>query len=265
MKEFKKNNDGLFICEECGKLCKNIKSLACHLIKSHNINSIDYYNKWININNNKCICGNNLKFINLNIGYGKFCCVKCSRNSNETQTKERKTNLIKYGVEYRWQNKVIRNKIQIKANKTKEKLYGISTYNNSEKRRKTCIKKYGVEHTHQNIDIFEKSQKSRFKLNKYKDTAIWYQGSYEFVFLEKYYQNYNDLTRGPSIKFKFNNKNKVYHPDFYIPSLNLIIECKNSYLYKRYYNDIIIKKNATINNGYNYVIIIDKDYSNLYL
>lgn len=94
-----------------------------------------------------------------------------------------------------------------------------------------------------------------------KNTNIWYQGSYELDFLEKYYDKYPDIQKGPSIKYEFNNKIKIYHPDFYIPSLNLIIEIKSSFWYKVHNLSIIEKEKATVANGFNYIIIINKDYS----
>lgn len=97
---------------------------------------------------------------------------------------------------------------------------------------------------------------------KYKDT-IYYQGSYELDFLEKYYDKFPDIQRGPSIKYEYKGKKKVYHSDFYIPSKNLIIECKNNYLYKRDLEIILHKKETTINSGFNWVLVLDKNYNKL--
>ena len=63
-----------------------------------------------------------------------------------------------------------------------------------------------------------------------------------------------------NIKYKVGDKNKVYHSDFYIPSLNLIVEIKSSWTLKLDV-DIEEKKKATIANGFEYVMILDKDYS----
>jgi len=63
------------------------------------------------------------------------------------------------------------------------------------------------------------------------------------------------------IKYTFNGKNKVYHPDFYIPSLNLIVEIKNSYLAEKDKEQIELKKQASINSGFKYIMIINKNYT----
>ncbi len=95
---------------------------------------------------------------------------------------------------------------------------------------------------------------------KYKNTDIWYQGSYELDFLERYLDKY-DIQNAKPIKYFHKNKQHVYHPDFYIPLLNLIIECKSTYYYEK--NKLIdnAKKKATIANGFNYVMILDKNYN----
>jgi len=103
--------------------------------------------------------------------------------------------------------------------------------------------------------------KNGFISKKYKNTNIWYQGSYELNFLENYYNIFPNIKRGPTIKYFFKNKNRIYFPDFYIASLNLIIEIKSSYWYKVHKESILKKEKATIANGFNYIIIIDKDYN----
>ena len=132
---------------------------------------------------------------------------------------------------------------------------------NVEKRKHTCFKNYGVQHALQNCDLLHKAQISSGTKKKYKNTKIWYQASYELDFLENYYERFKDeIERGPSIKYKFEKKNKIYHPDFYIPSLNLIIEIKGLYWHNKFKERDITKKKATIANGFNYIMILEKDY-----
>jgi very-short-patch-repair endonuclease len=80
---------------------------------------------------------------------------------------------------------------------------------------------------------------------------------YSFIFILEI-NNYDklDIRRAPSINYKFNDKIKVYHPDFYIPSLNLIVEIKSSYFYKKYEEKIKSKEKGVISNGFNYIIIL---------
>jgi uncharacterized C2H2 Zn-finger protein len=246
MKEFRKTKDGLFICEECNKLYKIKNALSWHINKCHDNEKKEYYDKWIKEENeDKCeICNNITKSHNLN-GYNSTCCKQCADKLSLFKTdqkikyqKYKQTCLQKYGVENAYQSKEIKEKIK-----------------------QTCLKKYGVEYTHQNINILNKAFKSAKVLKQFRNTNIWYQGSYELDFLEKYYDKYPDIQRGPSIKYNFNNKNKVYHSDFLLPSLNLIIEIKSSWILNV---DIEIneKKTATINSGFNYIMILDKNYIN---
>ena len=191
----------------------------------------------------------------------KQTCLKKYGVEHVTQSKEfkkisRKSCLIKYNVEFSLQNNIIRKK----GKQTKLKRYGNENYCNEEKAKETSIKNYDVQYPMQNISIFEKQQKSAFKLKQYKNTNVLYQGMLEFDFLEKYYFKYQNICRGMRISYKFKNKIHYYFPDFYIPSINLIIECKNSWLAKRDKSILITKKKAVITNNFNFIMIIDKNY-----
>jgi hypothetical protein len=363
MKKFRKNEQGLFICEECEKTFVYKKTLSYHINKIHN--NKEYYDKWINEKEEKLckICGNENIFLNFKKGYKNGCCKKhmnklayekrkenllrISNIENQFQEKDfkeksRKTKLRKYGnenyvnleknkltclkrygVEYSLQSEKIKEKsrktklrkynnlnynnsdktketclkkygesnisktkifkeknkqtclkkygvenpyqseiIKEKCKKTKLKKYNDENYNNPEKNKKTCLEKYGVENPSQNIKIYNKGLKTRFLIHKFRNTNLWYQSSYELDFLEKYYDKYPEIIRGPSIKYFFEGKNKVYYPDFYIPSLNLIIEIKSSWTIKLD-KEIIEKEKATISNGFNYIMILDKDYKKI--
>jgi len=184
----------------------------------------------------------------------------------------------KYGVENVYQSDIIKEKCK----KTKLERYGNEKFKNWEKHKQTCLKKYGseyalsnlnvrqkgketiklkygVDHQSQNENVHKKQLLSGKKIKQYRNTDIWYQGTYELDFLEKYFDKFQ-IRKAHSIKYEFNNKIKYYHPDFFIPSLNLIIEIKNSYYAKRDKNIIDNKQKATINEGYDYFMIVDKNY-----
>jgi len=254
MKEFRKNKENLFICEECGKLCNTIIGLSRHI--SIHYNSKQYFDKWIkDEKDNICvICGNETNYLGWNRGYSKTCCDQCKwkkvKNTmieiygvdnpskildvqnrriktyklhiNEINIKRNNTYLLRFGG-HMFKNEKIKDNIKQTCIKKYDVEYVLQNEQIKEKSKQTCIEKYNVEKPNQNKDIFEKALKSAFKLKPFRDTDIWYQGLYELDFLEKYYNIYPDITRGPSIKYIFNDKNKVYHPDFYIPSLNLIV------------------------------------------
>ncbi len=246
MKKFQENNEG-FICEGCGKVCRGRLGLSSHVSKYHKISMKDYINKWIKEKTDLCpICGNPPKYNGYN--YNKCCSRNCSKIYAAKKSKE--GCFEKYGVE---------NISYLKD--TKEKI-GRSNKNKSTKalqiRKNTNIKLFGVENPMQNKEIFEKQKISSFKVKIFK--KLKYQDSYELDFLNRYYILYPDLINPSPIKYKFKNKIHYYFPDFFIPSLNLVIEIKSLYLFQR--DELIIKEKekATISNGFNYFIIVDKNY-----
>jgi len=170
----------------------------------------------------------------------------------------------KYGCDNVFQNEEIKEKCKQAHLKNLGVEYPLQSQFAKDKFKFTCIKKFGVENPSQNKEIFEKGQKTRLNLKQYKNTKIYYRGSYEFDFLENFYDNHSDIQNAKGIKYEFEGKSRMYFPDFYIPSLNLIIECKNSYLYERYKENIDIKEKATIASGFNYIMILDKKYDDLY-
>lgn len=319
MKNFRKNEQDFFICEECGRECINKMSLSKHLVK-HKITLKEYYDKWLKENNEGyCdICGKETEFRNFTRFYKLTCSKECNTKhfkkiciekfGNESPLENKKirekikeTNLKKYGVNNPFSSLEIRNKIKQsclekygvenpyqseiikeKCKQTKLQKYGDEKFKNWEKQKQTCLErygveyvlsdpiirqkaketmklKYGVEHQSQNENIHKKQMFNGKRIKQYKDTNIWYQGTFELDFLEKYFNKF-EIQKAHSIKYEFNNKNKYYHPDFFIPFLNLIIEIKNSYYAKIDKDKIDCKQNATINNGYNYIMIVNKNY-----
>ena len=265
MKEFRKTEDGLFICEECNKTFVRVCGLSLHIKKKYSHK--EYYDKWLKEDNEGIckICGKETKYVgrwHKHIGYANCCSNECTKKYR--RNKINITSLIKYGFASSLQNKKIREKIKQTFinnygvdHNWKNKTIHEKCLNNA---KKTCIKKYNVENPMQNKNIFEKNQNIRFKIKYFKNTNIHYQGSYELDFLEKYYNLFPDLQNADSIKYTFNGQNHIYYPDFYIPSLNLIIECKNSYLTKKDKDKIETKEKATITNGFNYILIVNKNY-----
>jgi len=262
--EIKKNRleeNFKIICLECGKKFETTLKLNKHIIKVHD--KKEYYDKWIKKESEGIckICGAPTRFYNrLDLGY-MDCCSKECREKYKLQ-KRTKTNLKKHGVKNVFELEEIKQKIKDSCIKK----YGVDNNMKSKKGireyKRAMNKKYGVEWPLQDKDILDKNQKAAKKLKKFRDTDIWYQGSYELDFLEKYYDSFADIQRGPSIHYIYNGQNKVYHSDFYIPSKNLIVEIKSSWILN-IDNEINEKKKAVISNGFEYLMILDKDYSNL--
>lgn len=97
---------------------------------------------------------------------------------------------------------------------------------------------------------------------KFKDTDIYYQGSYEKDFLElcEKLNIINYIKRGFSIKYKLNNNELIYFPDFFIEKLNIIVEIKSLYWYKIHEEKNKCKHQTCIDLGYNYILIMNKKY-----
>ena len=163
-----------------------------------------------------------------------YCCHTCSFAKNK------KTNLEKFGVEHSFQSELVKVKIK-----------------------KSLMDRYGYDHPTKCPEIFEKAQSSAYKTHKYKDTDINYQGSYELDFIQYCIKNEIEFTKGPTIRYLMNNKNRVYHSDFYISKYNLVCEVKSEYTFNYDYEENIIKKQYSINSGYNFLFLIDNDLKEL--
>lgn len=83
-------------------------------------------------------------------------------------------------------------------------------------------------------------------------------------FLENIYQFHSEaITEAPTIYYKIDsNTSSFYLPDFYIPSLQLIIEIKgsNPHYQARDEQKEILKAKATIAEGFNFIQINDEKY-----
>jgi len=260
MKEFRKINDK-FVCEECGITSSTKSGLGNHIKNTHKMAIIEYFDKWIKEEGEGIcvICGGQTKMIRNDRGYKPTCSIECQNKHAYNQTKI--AILKKYGVENLYQSEIIKEKCKNVMIERYGYKSAIQNPRIKEQIKQTNLRKYGCETPMGNPDSFNKQQHITKIIKKYKDTDLWYQASYELDFLDQYYEKHKDIKRGPYVKYKFNEKNKTYYSDFYIPSLNLVVEIKNSWLYKRDKEIIEAKEKATIENGFNYCIIIDKDYS----
>ena len=107
-------------CEICGKEFKNLFGLSKHIVKIHNVNSEDYYLKYIGSKKYCLTCNKETKFKNIIYGYQDYCSSFCCNNDikkknniskmreqwwknspNVEETKEKISTTIKQ----QWQNK----------------------------------------------------------------------------------------------------------------------------------------------------------------
>ena len=88
-----------FKCKICGEYI-SIYGIGSHLNNKHNISAKEYYDEFLkkSENDGKCLeCGKPTKFYGITAGYSKFCCTKCSSNSQIVQQKQEETCLKRYG------------------------------------------------------------------------------------------------------------------------------------------------------------------------
>lgn len=184
----------------------------------------------------------------------KYGCVN-ALEKDEILNKMKLNNIGKYGVDNYSKTEECKEKIRL----TCIEKYGMgNTLNAFRKQIKdTNMLKYGFDYPMQNSVIFEKQQKGAYKCGEYH--GIFYRGTYELDFMEKYY-NKIKIEKPRSIYYFYNGCKKRYHPDFYIPKLNLIVEIKSSYTYKYNIEMNESKKKSSIEAGYNFIFIIDKNY-----
>jgi len=149
----------------------------------------------------------------------------------EFKDKQMKTVINKFGVENVSQLEEFKIK---RANTIKEK-FGVENASQNEsikeKKKQTSIKNFGVSHHLKDYKLFQKHLIAQYKIERYKNTDLFYQGSYEFHFLEKMEEKgkLREVSSGKSYNYIYNNKEHVYHTDFFYNGEN--IEIKSGWTY----------------------------------
>ena len=231
-----------------------------------------------NINNIPCCktCGKKLKFINNK--YPEYCSTECMSNSNDVKNKRKKTCFNKYGNET-YNN--INKRINTCINK-----YGVEHYVQSndfkDKYKNTCIEKYGVDNSFKSKEIINKILKNKDKETTYrhvKETVSKRYGVKSVLCLD-YIREKRKSEESKQKEYETKRKNKTYNSskiedisysiikekhndiirqynckeypfacDFYIPSLNIFIECQYGWVHG---------KHAFDNNNNNDLLILEK-------
>jgi hypothetical protein len=172
--------------------------------------------------------------------------------------------LDRFGVEFPLQSERIKEKM---CNNLLIK-YGVDNVSRlleiKNKKEETCLKNYGVRNPGQSESILKKQLLSAYKIVYYND-ELFAQGTYELDFLNWCEGNkiINLISNGPTIKYILNGVDHYYHADFFIESLNLIIEIKSTYTYNFHYEKNIAKSVYSKSAGYNFIFVIDKQYDEL--
>lgn len=159
------------------------------------------------------------------------------KKSKILQEKIKQTCLKKYGCENPFQNEEIKQKIK-----------------------RNCLEKYGVEHHLQHPEIFSKLMKSTYALKDYLTPGgnILKIRGYEHFALDHLLRIYeeddiiNDSNDVPEIWYNHNEKIHRYFCDFFIESINLIVEVKSTYTYNLELELNLAKENACLHAGYDF-------------
>jgi hypothetical protein len=205
-------------------------------------------------------------------------CVKCCGNKSKLTSKKKYGDLFQSTPEFKEKIKnIVYGKYggkegyskfisDISKEKCQEK-YGVNSVMQlkefQEKSKQGMLDKYGVEYPMQNEFSFNKAQKTGLKLKEYN--GLKYQGTYELDFLKFCKTNNFKVERGKSIKFIMDSKNKTYYPDFYLPEYNLICEIKSDYYYYKYLDKNLSKMETSIERGFQFKFILNKNYEELYM
>lgn len=241
---------------------------------------------------NKCkICGAPTKRISKAIGYRVYCSPQCSNSDPDKKIKAKRTCLKRYGHN----SSACSENVKSKSKQTCLKRYGVTNPGMSnvfkEKRKNTCIERYGASSPMQNTlvktkyvsnfhekygvnnplqldSVYIKNVKNSFKTKKYilPSGKIIFKQGYEPKFLDFIFQNNilkeDDIVYYPtSISYvNVNGCKAKYHPDFFIPKWNLIIEIKSKYTIDMDEN-VLLKENAVRSVGFNYIRISDNIFS----
>jgi len=250
MKNFRKNQANLFVCEECNVTYEAMNNFSRHIGKYHN--KKDYYDKWLKEDGEGIclICKKESRFSNkFNIGYKNCCSAECVKIYNRQMFEKGMMEI--HGTIIPMRIKKSRDKYEETMMQRYNTIIPAKNKNISNKILATMNLRYGNNAPIQNKEIFDKTFKTRILIHLYKDTNLTYQGSYELDFIDKYHDKYS-IQNGPSIIYFFENKKHIYHSDFYISSLNLVIEIKSSYILKIDEN-VEAKRLAVIAAGFNYI------------
>ena len=172
-------------------------------------------------------CGKELKFIKGNGKdiFNRFCCKKCANNNELSKKRLKETCLKKYGVD----NPAKSQQFKDKYIKYIQEKYNDPTITNAwqakevkEKCQETCLKHYGVKNfgaskQHQeklkNQYIIDKRNKTKKEKHTF-NTSIPEKKSYKLL-KEKY----------TDVQYQYRSEEYPFNCDFYIPSLDLYIEC----------------------------------------
>lgn len=227
-------------CLICKKIFKKYSALGSHLKYEHNINSKNYYDKYILNYDIKCSCGNERKFNSIKHGYIKSCGLNCkNRNKNENNPM-----FSKRGYKRPEHSKFMKNNSYSKGN-----------HSNLGKNIKfSDIHKAKIrEHLKRLNERGFENKGGRCKFYKIENLIV--QGKYELYFAMN---SELDLIKPKAIKTPFG----LYTPDFEVDEY--FIEIKSTITFKNCIKSIQYKKIKWVRNNIKNVKIIVLNENKVY-
>ena len=212
----------------------------------------------------QCSCGEvaEKKFEMLNM-YRLPYCKECSLKKKEEHKVA--TCLKKYGVT----NTGALPEVQEKIQKTYMEKFGghpKTIPEVQEKWKHTCLEKYGG-HPNQNRQVQIKAEQNSYKFKEFSMPSgkiVKYQGYENLAIIEllKTYEE-KDINIGraevPIIKYKSDEKERVYFPDIYVKSINKIIEVKSEWTINLQSARIDDRAKSVKDAGYNFEVWVYND------
>lgn len=133
------------------------------------------------------------------------------------------------------------------------------------KKKITCLERFGTEYPIQNPEIFKKYNIScyKFKSETIDGKTFTHLQGFEpqgiRYLITQHQINVFDIESGskiPNIAYTFDGKRRIYYPDLYIPSKNILVEVKSIFTYNIDIDRNKEKRLATIKAGYNHITLI---------
>ena len=179
--------------------------------------------------------------------------------TKECQDKVEQTNIERHGFKRVLQSPVFQKKFKQTCLLNNGTEYPMQSQKIKDKSKQTNLLNFGFEHPMQNAEFSEKVSKNAYNLKEFNfpcGTTIQVQG-YEPILLKNLVEEgytYEDIivkrTEVPEIWYDKDNNKHRYYCDIYIPKINTIYEVKSTWTYKKDIDDIPLKKQACIDNGY---------------
>jgi len=178
--------------------------------------------------------------------------------------KRKQTNLERHGVE----NVSQKEEFKCKRTETMIDRFGVENASQNEdikqKKKDTSMENFGVTHHLKDGDMFQKHQKARFNIKSYKDSGIYYNGSYEKYFLELIEDKnlLSEISNGDSFIYNIKDSEHTYHVDFKFSGKQ--IEIKSGWTYNKNGADLELQElneakwKSVRDNGANLIVLIDK-------